>query len=169
MATANLTAQRLRELLSYDSSTGQFTRIAHCSHRVGRTVLGPMARRPNAGGYIVISLDNIARSAHRLAWMYVYGEWPQGMIDHINGVKTDNRIANLRLCDAATNQQNLRGAKAGNSIGLLGVTPCKESGRFISAITHGRKRIHLGRFDTPELAHAAYLGAKRVLHTHGTM
>jgi hypothetical protein len=173
MAIDNLTLDQISEFLSYEALTGQFTRIAHCkSHsgrRSNRSTLGVITRKPNAGGYLVISIFNKSCYAHRLAWLFSYGEWPQGAIDHINGNKLDNRAANLRLCEAATNQQNIRAAKSGNLTGLLGVTPCNESGRYVASIMVDGRRIHLGRFDTPDLAHAAYLGAKRIAHPHGTL
>jgi hypothetical protein len=92
------------------------------------------------------------------------GEWPGGVIDHINGNRADNRWQNLRPSDATLNQQNQRKAKTGNITGLLGVALCKESGKYIAQITHEYRHFHLGKFNTPEEAYAAYLGAKRVIH-----
>lgn len=168
MAAQNLTSEILRALVHYDPETGVFTRIAHCKFpgkkRSSRSVLGPMLRKPNAVGYIVFSVNNWNHSAHRLAWLYMNGAWPDGVIDHINGNRADNRWVNLRLSDATLNQQNQRKAKAGSIVDLLGVHLDKESGKYVATITHEYKSIHLGRFDTPAEAHAAYLGAKRVIH-----
>ena len=173
MAIDHLTLDQVSSLLAYDAATGSFTRIAHSQSATGRksgkSKLGAIVRKPNAGGYIVISVNNKNYYAHRLAWLFSHAQWPSGAIDHINGNKLDNRICNLRLCEAATNQQNILAAKSGNLTGLLGVTPCNESGRYMSSIMVDGRRIHLGRFDTPELAHAAYLGAKRIAHPHGTL
>lgn len=171
MAAANLTSARLKELVHYDPVTGVFSRTGHAQQvgkrRSARSKLGPMIRKPTAAGYITYSVDCHAYTAHRLAWLYVNGAWPQGMIDHINGDKADNRIDNLRPSDASLNQQNLRAAKAGNIVGLLGVTA--EGERYCAAIMHNRVRIHLGRFSTAVEAHAAYLGAKRAIHRAGTI
>lgn len=168
MATSNITAEHLRSLIHYEPETGSFTRIAHSfapsGRRSGKSKLGPILRKPNAVGYIVFSVNNKNCLAHRLAWLYMTGAWPEGVIDHINGNRTDNRWTNLRPSDATLNQQNQRKAKAGSIVNLLGVSVEKESGRFIAQITHNYKHIHLGRFDTAEEAHAAYLGAKRVIH-----
>lgn len=173
MAIDHLTLDQVSAFLAYDAATGDFTRIAHsrsASGRIsGKSKLGAINRKPNAGGYLVISVNNRNYYAHRLAWLFSRGQWPAGAIDHINGNKLDNRASNLRLCEAATNQQNIRAAKTGNLTGLLGVTPCRESGRYMASITVDGRRIHLGRFDTPELAHAAYLGAKRIAHPYGTL
>lgn len=168
MAMSNLTSEILRSLVQYDPDTGAFTRIAHVfsetGRRSGQSKLGPMLRKPNAIGYIIFSVNRKNFSAHRLAWLYMTGEWPDGDIDHINGNRSDNRWANLRLTDATLNQQNQRKAKAGSIVNLLGVTVDKESGKYVAQITHNYKHIHLGRFNTAEEAYAAYLGAKRVIH-----
>ena len=174
MAIDNFTLAQLSEFMSYNGATGQFTRIAHCRSPISgrmsnQSKLGTITRKPNAGGYMVISIFNKSCYAHRLAWLFIHGEWPNGAIDHINGNKLDNRTVNLRLCEAATNQQNIRAAKKGNLTGLLGVTPCNESARYIAAIMVDGRNIFLGRFDTPDLAHAAYLGAKRIAHPYGTL
>lgn len=168
MATPNITAELLRTLIHYDQSTGEFTRIAHVFSKTGRrsgqSKLGPMMRKPNVVGYIVFSVNRTSVLAHRLAWLYMTGEWPPGVIDHINGERADNRWENLRLSDATLNQQNQRKAKVGSIVDLLGVTVDKESGKYIAQITHNYRHIHLGRFDTAVEAYAAYLGAKRVIH-----
>lgn len=168
MATPNITAELLRTLVHYNPNTGEFTRIAHvfseAGRRSGRSTLGPMMRKPNAVGYIVFSVNRTSVLAHRLAWLYMTGEWPGGVIDHINGNRADNRWENLRPSDATLNQQNQRKAKAGSIVDLLGVTLDKESGKYVAQITHNYKHFHLGRFNTAAEAHAAYLGAKRGIH-----
>lgn len=168
MATPNITAELLRTLVRYDPETGEFTRIAHVfsetGRRSGQSKLGPMTRKPNTVGYIIFSVNRINVLAHRLAWLYMTGEWPDGVIDHINGNRADNRWGNLRLSDATLNQQNQRKAKEGSIVDLLGVTVDKASGKYIAQITHNYRHIHIGRFDTASEAYAAYLGAKRVIH-----
>jgi hypothetical protein len=106
---------------------------------------------------------------HRLAWLYVTGAWPKKHLDHINGDRADNRFCNLREADDAANNQNRKRANKCSLTGVLGVTYCKQTKRYRAVIMHNRKSIHLGRFDTPEEAHAAYVGAKRVLHPAGAI
>jgi hypothetical protein len=154
-----VTQERLRELLSYDSETGVF----HWRVSRGRAVAGASAGNADSYGYLQTKIYGRCYLNHRLAWLYVYGEWPDGQIDHINGSRADNRLANLRNVSISVNQQNQRGARVDNRCGLLGVS--RKGNRWQARISHpGRKDAYLGLFDTPELAHAAYLKAKRKLH-----
>lgn len=159
MAKANLTAARLRELLHYDADAGVFTRL------VQRGGLGRPGSRPNTlsnYGYPLIGVDGVLYLAHRLAWLYVRGEWPVGYLDHINGVKTDYRICNLRDATQHVNMQNLRKPTRLNRSGYLGV--CRNHNRFRATIKIDGKQKFLGNFDSAEEAHAAYLEAKRKHH-----
>lgn len=165
MSDKDLTAARLRELLHYDVETGLFTRKVATSqrHNVGESV-GSKHRT----GYLYAMLDRKTYAAHRLAWLYVFGEWPRGHIDHINSIKSDNRLCNLRDVDRLTNAQNERRARRNNkSSGLLGVSG--EGGRFRALIRVGGVLQHLGTFETPQQAHNAYLTAKRELHAGCTI
>jgi hypothetical protein len=158
MASADLSAQKLRELLNYDPETGIFTRrIALCNAVKAGDVAGS-----NSNGYLALHVAGRRYKAHRLAWMYVYGDWPKSHIDHINGDKADNRITNLRDVDRSTNLQNMRLATKRNSVGLMGVYPVK--GRYTSKIMVNGASRYLGCFKTAEEAHAAYLEAKREFH-----
>ena len=161
---SDLTAERLRELLDYDQETGVFTRKVKLCNRVK---VGDVAGYLNRKGYIHIRVDGRSHKAHRLAWLYVHGVWPQSGIDHINGIKDDNRIINLREATHSDNQQNLRKPHADNKIGLLGVS--RSQGKFKAQINVDGKVRTIGRFHTPEAAHAAYLEAKRQLHPFGTL
>lgn len=105
--------------------------------------------------------------SHRLAWFYMTGAWPEQEIDHINGVRDDNRFANLREADRQINCQNVRKPYKNNRTGLLGVKP--SLGKFVARIYVDGKERHLGTFKTPGLAHAAYVAAKRELHKGGTI
>jgi hypothetical protein len=101
------------------------------------------------------------------AWLYVHGEWPKHTIDHINGIRSDNRIENLRDVPTRTNLENTRSQSRKNETGFMGVSRNKTSVRadsWVAAITVNRKTIHLGVYETPEQAHAAYIQAKRRLH-----
>jgi hypothetical protein len=150
-----LTAERLRELMDYDPETGVFTRRVHAGAR-GRGRAGDVAGSVDDKGYIRIVVDGRRRLAHRLAWLYVTGEWPAEQIDHISGVRDDNRMCNLR---EATHAENCRNAKRRSGrTGFKGVVP--RGNRYIARIKKGGRCIHLGTFETPEAAHAAYrLGA----------
>ena len=104
-------------------------------------------------------------SAHRLAWLYVTGDWPVGVIDHINGDRTDNRFENLRDVTQKTNSENLRGPQKRTASRFLGVhAQRRKSTRFLAQIVTDGKLKHLGSFSTPEPAHEAYLAATRRLH-----
>jgi len=160
---ADVGQDELRAALKYDPQTGHFTRLRGSNgHPVGE-----IAGTVNNNGYRLIRVGNWRRyRAHRLAWLWVHGEWPKGEIDHINGERDDNRLENLRDVPMVMNQQNRRRALKRNQTGMLGVSPTK--GRFKAGIYAGRD-IHLGVFDTPEEAHEAYLRAKRELHEGCTL
>lgn len=159
-----LTAERLRELLDYDPDTGVFTRKVRTANNVQ---VGDVAGALRHNGYIQISIDGRLHLAHRLAWLYVTGESPPSEIDHINGVKNDNRIANLRLATSAENKHNQRKPHADNTTGFLGVT--HRRGKFMAQIMVDGKKKFIGDFKNPEEAHAAYLKAKRQFHPFGTI
>jgi hypothetical protein len=149
-----------KEILNYDPATGAFVWLVNRSRTAKR---GAKAGRICGAGYVYIG----RMLAHRVAWKYVTGKWPNGQIDHINGNRTDNRWSNLRLSTHSLNQQNLRSARADNKSGFLGVS--SYGSRFRASIKTPTKRVHLGWFDTPEMAHAAYLDAKRRLHKGCTL
>lgn len=163
MSKADLTAERLRELLHYDPETGVFTWKTKPGRRIR---LGAQAGSA-AQGYLEIGVCGGRYRAHRLAWLYVYGVWPKHDIDHIDGNRANNAIANLRDVTRAVNIQNMRRPKPGNKSGYLGVAPC--SSRWSAQVHVAGKKRHLGVFDTPELAHAAYVEAKRRLHEGCTL
>lgn len=159
-----ISIDRLREVIDYSPDTGEL----RWKIRVGmRGRVGEIAGAEHKG-YIEFGLDGIRGiKAHRVAWAITHGNWPDGEIDHINGCKTDNRIGNLRIVSTAQNHQNMRSARCDNKTGLLGVDIHK--GRPRAQIQVGGKKKILGYFPTIEAAHAAYVEAKRNLHTHGTL
>lgn len=167
MASDSLTAARLREVLHYDPETGVFTRVAaRASTYVGK----PAGCVNKALGYIVVSVDGRPYYGHRLAILWMTGEWPKGQGDHINGDRTDNRWCNLRDVPKTTNVQNVHKARRHNASGLLGVRKVRTGGdRWDGMITHNKRLIYLGSFPTPEAAHEAYLEAKRRLHAGCTI
>lgn len=158
-----LTAERLRELLSYDPFTGLFTwRVSR-----GGMCAGMIAGTHDKDGYTQISIDSRLYKASRLAWFYIKGEWPGFEVDHRNTTRSDNSWDNLRQATNAQNKQNIRKAHADSKSGFLGV--CANRGRWQAEIQVNGKKKHIGYFDTPELAHAAYLEAKVELHPFQTI
>lgn len=154
----DLTLERLRELLSYEPDTGIFRckTTAWARKPIGSEI-GQLVK-----GYRLIGIDGKYYRAHRLAWLYVYGEWPKHVIDHINGRRSDNRMCNLRDVPHSVNMENRRGATLASKTGVLGVYP--RGKRFGASIRHAQVTTHLGTFDTIEQAQAAYLKKKRELH-----
>ena len=161
-----LTQDRLQELLNYDPDSGLFTWLKSISRRVKA---GEVAGGLSTGGYIRIRIDGKKYKAHRLAWLYTLGNWPSDYIDHINGIRNDNRIVNLREATNAENKQNQRVANVNNKTGLLGVSFHRKSGKFIARITVNGIRIGIGNFDNAEEAHQAYLRKKQELHPFQTL
>lgn len=156
-----LTADALREHLLYDPDTGIFTRKAS----YGKWLSGSIAGSLDSMGYIKISVDHYVTRAHRLAWLYVYGKWPEFEIDHINRIRHDNRIVNLRDVNRATNTHNTQVSRG--KTGYLGVSKMR-NGKFRARITktiNGKVTdFHVGTFTNPEDAHKAYILKKRQIH-----
>jgi hypothetical protein len=163
----SLTAAQLRELFSYDPETGIFTRLkttCWCAKA------GMEVGSDDMHGYKTVRIGKASYKIHRLAWLYVHGEWPKGDVDHLNGQRSDNRIANLRDVPRQTNLQNCRQAASHNlSTGVLGVYPTRSGKRFEAAISINNRKCRIGVFDTVDEAHAAYIEAKRSLHAGCTI
>lgn len=150
--------QRLKELLSYDPATGVFRWRVKPSRAVSIDDIAGSVDRTN--GYRRIALDGKKNyKAHRLAWLYVTGEWPQGDLDHINLDKDDNRIANLR---EATGSQNCANQKAKRN-GLKGAYRLGQRWWQAVIVKHG-KRFYLGCFATELEAHNVYSEAAKKVH-----
>ena len=147
----------LQSLLNYDSSTGEFSWKCYGRYSCKK------AGSPHSRGYVSVAVLKKKYLAHRLAWLYIHGEFPKNQLDHINRNRSDNRIDNLREATNSENCQNKTILK-NNTTGYLGVT--RKSGRvgYESSIAFNGKSRYLGTFKTPELAHAAYLQAKSNLH-----
>jgi hypothetical protein len=158
-----ITQDQLKKLLHYDTDTGLFTWLVSPTNSVKA---GSIAGARTSQGYVQIRVLYKNYLAHRLAWLYVHGEWPMLDIDHIDNNKINNAIANLRVVTHQVNQQNRKTAFRNNSVGYLGVfkVNCKHTKPFRASIKLNGKKFHLGYYETPEEAHAAYLDAKRKLH-----
>jgi len=143
-------ADTLRSLVDYDSDTGVFT------SRAGRrgVTRGRTLGRADVTGYFRFMVKGRQYLAHRLAWLYVYGEWPANEIDHIDGDKGNNRICNLREATRSQNCANRRKIGVGLPKGVQ-----RNANRFQAVITVNGKRKCLGSYLSPEEAHAAYCAA----------
>jgi hypothetical protein len=154
-----ITQDELKRLLSYDPETGEF-RWKSCpwnkTHLIGAIAGTELL------GYTVIRINSRGYKAHRLAWLYVYGELPSE-IDHINCVKSDNRIANLRPCTKSANGQNTR-KRPNLTSQYKGVSLRRLTGKWKAGIDAGGRKLHLGYYDTQEAAYAAYCEAARKHH-----
>jgi hypothetical protein len=160
-----LTVEQLKDTLDYDADTGVFVWKIRPSKAVrAGDVAGCVEKRI---GYITIGIAGRVYKAHRLAWLYVYGSWPKGLIDHINGNKADNRIDNLRDVFADGNSQNVRKPNRRNKSGFMGVIWYQNKWR--ASMSVNGKSKWLGDYSTPEEAHQVYLEAKRKYHAACTI
>jgi hypothetical protein len=156
----HLTAALVREHLSYCAETGEIRWKTDSWKRR----LGKLATLPASHGYLQVRVLTHTVGAHRAAWMLHTGEMPDGQIDHINMIKTDNRIRNLRCVSKSVNAQNQKVARSKSSTGFLGVHARKSGNCFQASIKTAGVYKYLGSFPTAELAHEAYVTAKRQLH-----
>lgn len=162
------TASQVRELLHYDPETGVFTRRVSTGGRYGAAV-GSVAGCLSDQGYVMVSVMSKQYRAHRLAWLYVTGEWPTAEVDHKDGDRRNNRWSNLRDVPTAVNAQNKRRAQRNSRTGLLGASWSERDGRFVARIKVAGKYQSLGGFDTAQEAHEAYVHAKRQAHAGCTI
>lgn len=147
----SLKHERLVELLSYSPDTGIFS----WKQSIGRVKKGQEAGWLSWNGYIKIAMDNKDYPSHRLAWFYVYKEWPKEDLDHIDGLRTNNRISNLREATRSQNLQNKR-KQRNNASGFIGVSFNKERNKWDARLKAQGKQICLGLFKTAEEAAQAY-------------
>lgn len=155
------TAERVRELLDYDRVTGAFTwRV----ERRGSARAGSPAGSVTTSGYLRIRIDGgCSFMAHRLAWLYVTGEWPSEEIDHADGVKINNAFQNLRDVPKSLNQQNRIAARSDSGTGVQGVQQAA-SGRYKANIQIDGRQVHLGTFESMQAAMDARVAAKKKHH-----
>ena len=153
--------EEIRNFLSYSSETGELRWLKSPANRVkiGNTV----THVDVSSGYITFRFKYRLHMAHRVAWYLHTGKQPVNHIDHINGIKTDNRFCNLR---EATTSQNLcnRGKQRNSTSGYKGVYWDKIHQNWYSRIQHQNRDYYLGRFPTPEEAHRAYCVKADELH-----
>ena len=154
----------LKSILTYHPDEGAFRWAVNRRGPHGK--VGTIAGWLDRHGYIIVSVGPNRYFAHRLAWWFDSGIWPTQDVDHINGVRTDNRVENLRLVTRSQNNQNIASAPSHSSTKLLGAQLDRSRGCYQATISIAGKTVNLGRFPTAELAHAAYVKAKMKLHTH---
>lgn len=155
----NLLLDTVLERLNYNPATGVFRWKVRAAYNVPK---GSVAGTIEAHGYVSIGIDGSAYYAHRLAWLYMTGEWPKQILDHRNRVKTDNRWENLRETTNSGNQQNRIRPASTNKTGFFGAI--KHGRSYQSKIIVDGQRIYLGSFQNAEAAHNAYMSAKRKYH-----
>lgn len=155
-----LTQAELKEHLHYDPDTGIFTRIKSNTNSVK---VGDEAGSLDKHGYVIIYVNKLAYKAHRLAWLYINEKFPLNFIDHIDGIKDNNKFINLRDVTTMENSHNQIIPMSTNKCGFLGVSATRH-GNFTAQIMVNGVKHCLGNYPTPEEAHQAYLEAKRRLH-----
>lgn len=153
----------IKSILDYDPATGAFKwksrdRNSFSSERIYKSWNAQFSGKPCGcltNKYLAIRIKGTLYYCHRLAWVIHYGKWPESDVDHINMVKTDNRISNLRLGSRGQNMANMRATKA-NKSGFIGVHWAKREGKWVSSITIDHKFKFLGYYDDPVSAAKAY-------------
>lgn len=159
-----LSHEKLKQILDYDPENGVFNwrdyplPSGKARRRFGKTCIGSVAGHYQKNSYLQIRYDGKLYLGHRLAWFYIYAEWPKE-IDHVNGDPSDNRISNLRVATRSQQNANTR-RRRNNKTGFKGV--CKYGDRYSAYIkASGGKSRYLGSYETAQEAHNAYLIAAK--------
>lgn len=150
--------EELKELIEYNPETGIFTWKKSGYKKIAGQLAGSYNRN-----YLVLKLNYKRYQAHRLAWLYVYGEMPDGLIDHINGDPSDNRISNLRLANHEQNGYNSKLHKT-NTSGIKGVSWCGSRNKWLVQLSVNGKTKNIGRFDDLEFAELVAHEARDKFH-----
>ena len=149
---SELTQERLKEILEYSPDTGYFSwKVYRNQHAKEGDVAGYL----NDNGYIRMNISGKSYQAHRVAWLYVYGYFPDLLVDHINGVRNDNRLCNLREASVRENSRN-KGITSTNKSGYKGVSWEKRRNKWVVRIKTGERYMHGGYYDNVEDAATAY-------------
>lgn len=158
----HITPEYLSSVFKYDPETGDLSwRDAHTN----RVKAGDVIRAKIGKGYYAVQLDCHRMRAHNVVWAMHYGKFPEGVIDHINGIKTDNRISNLRDVTHSQNAYNV-GKQKNNTTGVKGVS--RNGSGFKAEISAEKKSDYLGTFPSLDQAAQAYANAVKILHgKHG--
>jgi hypothetical protein len=156
-----MTAEFIRNIMNYDQETGEFSWREGRRFRGVRAAPGESVGRINNIGYVTVTICNIAYFAHRLAWLYVHGEWPADVIDHRDGNPSNNAFSNLRAATQAQNSRNRR-KSASSASRFKGIS--KSNSNYRAYIMLDNVHTYLGTYQTQEEAHAVYRAAAEKLH-----
>ena len=159
MKALSVRIERLRELFDLDRETGVLTRKVRTSYRIK---VGDVAGSLNHHGYLMVRVDGKRLGAHRVVFALANGYWPE-QVDHVNGVRTDNRPANLRAATREENQHNAR-RPVTNKSGVKGVSLDKASGKWRAYCWVNNRQHSIGYFTAIEAAAAAVRAARERLH-----
>ncbi len=163
-AKTDLSVEFIRAILDYDPIKGvlRWKKRPDISTRADRKN-GHVAGFKNKDGHLVIQIQKRRYPAHRLIWVLVYGHWPNNDIDHIDGNRSNNKLANLR---AATRRENLRnmGKKPFNKSGYKWVSWHKPTNKWVAQVRNNKTNVYLGVFNSPQKAHKRACGYARQIH-----
>ena len=156
-----LTQEILKELIHYDPETGVFTwkfrelkwftsnwNYNIWNNKYPNSICGIT---PMSDGYLRVSILGKSYKQHVLAFLYMTGNFPNNMVDHEDGVKSNNKWSNLREATNSTNQKNAK-ISGRNKTGCVGVSFCKSSNKYKTFVMNNNSKLHLGYFDTLEEA-----------------
>ncbi len=147
MAKQIITQKRLKELLNYNPETGAFIRLVS----IGGQPSGAVIKGKDKQGYVVMRVDGKVYKAHRLAFLYITGRFPEHHVDHIDHNRSNNIFSNLRKCTDEMNSKN-RCLDVNNSSGFCGVSWDSQENKWCAYININKKRINLGRYHDKNLA-----------------
>jgi hypothetical protein len=177
-ARSDITAELVRAILDYDHLTGIFIwknrpehlfnagkkfPARHAMNKWNTRFAGKVTGHPHVDGFIFIKIFDMTFMAHRIAWLHYYGSAPTNLIDHINGDRSDNRIANLREATVQQNNCN-KGIPSNSTSGIKGVSWNKARGKWTAQIGFNGTHKYLGIFSDKEDAAQAYRAACLELH-----
>jgi hypothetical protein len=165
MAKQILTLEQFKQILSYDPEDGTFTWLVnrHSRVRIGQAVGSPVGKR----GYLSTRIAGRNYYLHRIAWLWMTGQWPRATVDHIDGNRGNNRFKNLRDVSQAAQRQNIY--RSMRKDGLLGAHYDARDKVWVAQISVSGCYKRLGSFSTEKEAHAVYIAAKRKLHPFGNL
>jgi hypothetical protein len=163
------TIEELQAIMEYECESGRLLWKVRRHGGGGAINPGDQVGSLSKGGYLETTVMGCRFYAHRLAWAIYHGAWPTKNIDHIDGNRLNNKIANLRDCVQRLNVENQRKTRSDNTSGFTGVLWRADKKRWCAVIQVNGKRMRKGGYDTPEQANQAYLQAKRALHEGNTL